>query len=150
MTLLYAASSMLVLNTTSCGPRHAFLKLRVKDSRVSFSNVSCPPLLPPVLFLFIFVSLLLFDSMVDMDKTDEAMRKFRDSADLYLQAHVHPEKDTDKKLNVFAANIYIKCNEFTKAGEIFLAEGEFSKAGECFRVVKRFDKAVHCFEKASI
>ena len=85
-----------------------------------------------------------------MDKVEEAMHKFRDSADLYLKAHIHPEKDTKKKLNIFAANLFSQCKDFLKAGDIFYAEGEVLTAGEYFRAAKRFDKAAICFEKASI
>jgi tetratricopeptide (TPR) repeat protein len=85
-----------------------------------------------------------------MDRHEDALDKFHQSADLYLRAHVHPEKETDKKLNSFAANLYIRCKEFAKAGEIFLAEADYLKAGECFKAAKKFEKAAICFEKASI
>jgi hypothetical protein len=85
-----------------------------------------------------------------MDKVEEAMQKFHDSADLYLKAHIHPEKETDKKLNMFAANLFIRCREFSKAADIFFTERDYLKAGECFKVAKKFDKATVCFEKASI
>lgn len=89
------------------------------------------------------------ERLLNVDKTEESKAKFREAAELYLQAHVHPEKDTEKKLNVFAANLFVRCNEHTKAGEIFFGEGEFEKAGDCFRTAKRFDKAAHAFVKAN-
>lgn len=85
-----------------------------------------------------------------MDRSEEGKNKFREAADLYLKAHVHPEKDTDKKLNVFAANLFVRCNEHIKAGEIYLGEGEYAKAGDCFRTAKKYDKAANAFVKASI
>eukprot|EP00026_Physarum_polycephalum_P000228 Phypoly_transcript_00228.p1 GENE.Phypoly_transcript_00228~~Phypoly_transcript_00228.p1 ORF type:complete len:1460 (+),score=271.79 Phypoly_transcript_00228:484-4380(+) len=84
-----------------------------------------------------------------MDKNQEALNRFHQAAELYLQAHVHPEKESDKKLNLFAANLFIRCKEFVKAGEIFLAEADFMKAGECFKAAKKFEKAATCFEKAN-
>jgi tetratricopeptide (TPR) repeat protein len=85
-----------------------------------------------------------------MDKIEEANNKFREAAELYMQAHAHHDKDSDKKLNIFAANLYVKGREFVKAADIFFGEGDYEKAADLYRAAKKYDKAAISFEKASI
>lgn len=85
-----------------------------------------------------------------MDRNVDAIHKFRESADLFMQANAHPANETDKKLNKIAAKLFIRCQDWTKAADIFITEGEFSQAGECFRNAKKYDTAATCYAKVSI
>lgn len=85
-----------------------------------------------------------------MDKIVEAMSKFKEAAECFLAAHVHPEKETERKLNLFAAKLFQRCREFVKAGEIYFGEGDYVKAGDCFKAAKKYENASEAYFNAGI
>ncbi len=63
---------------------------------------------------------------------------------------VTDDRELAKKFTSYAANTFVGCGEFIKAGELFMEIGEFRNAGECFKRAKKYDIAVTAFAIAHI
>ncbi len=79
------------------------------------------------------------------------MQKLRESGEYYLQAKGRTDdRDLAKKLASYAANAFVHCGEFSKAGELFKEIKNFRYSGECFKRAKKYENAVLAFEAADI
>lgn len=136
MSLHYSVSLIAVLYSTSYGQKLLYSELMARSLLIS--KVS--KFLKQVDFWF----------LASMDRNIDAIRKFRESADLFVQANAHPANNTTQKFNTIAAKLLESCQDWTKAADLYITEGEFSKAGECFRTDKKYDSAAICYAKISI
>lgn len=85
----------------------------------------------------------------DINREDEAKRKFGESGTFFLAAH-SCAPNNDKQFNLRAAKLFIRAHEWAKAGDIYFAVNDLHTAVECFMKGKKYDSAARVHERLSI